>query len=117
MTSKILPCCTQFPKFDHLFDYCSVIGKLGYLETGSCPDIAYIAHQCVQVMSKPHTKHRNTISWLGCYFKRTRNKGMVMQPKRNQGLEVYVDANFAGNWAPDKVDNIDNSRSCHCFVI
>ena len=38
-------------------------------------------------------------------------------PKREQGLEVYVDANFAGNWDPDESNNVDTARSRHGYLI
>ena len=117
MTSKMLCRCCQFPTFDQSFDYRSVIGKLGYLETGSRPDIAYIAHQCVRFMSNQCTEQGNAIRWLGRYLKRTCDKGLMMQPKRDHSLEVYVDAEFAGNWDLDKSDDVHTARLQHRYVI
>lgn len=44
--SSILKRHQNSTSHDNSFNYRSVIGKLGYLEKGSRPEIAYIVHQC-----------------------------------------------------------------------
>ena len=46
---------------DNSFNYQSIIGKLGYLEKGSRPDIAYIVHQCAQFSTSPRVQHSRAI--------------------------------------------------------
>ena len=36
------------------FNYCSVIGKLNFLEKSTCPDIAYAIHQCTRFQLIPN---------------------------------------------------------------
>ncbi len=36
--------------FDNSFNYCSVIGKLNYLEKSTRPEIAYAVHQCLRTL-------------------------------------------------------------------
>ena len=38
----------------------------------------------------------------------TKNKGLIFTPDRSRGIEVYVDADFAGSW--DKADALDSSN-------
>ena len=117
MTSKILHRHSDSVEFDRSFHYRGVIGKLGYLETGSRPDIAYIAHQCARFSTKPMREHGNAIRWLGRYLKKTKDKGLIFTPQLDRGLEVHVDADFAGNWDPDESDDVDTARSRHGYVI
>ena len=42
---------------------------------------------------------------------------MILNPKINKGLELYVDADFAGNWDPVDTKNLDTARSQNGYVI
>lgn len=103
--------------FDQSFQYRSIIGKLNYLEKGSRPDIAYIVHQCARYSANPRKEHGEAIRWLERYLQGTRDKGMILQPIKGKGLEVYVDANFAGDWDPQDPIHRDNARSRHGYAI
>ena len=72
------------------------------MERGSRSDISYAVHQCARFCSDPKKEHGQAIRWLGRYLRHTRDKGTVLKPNLNKGLEVYVDADFAGNF--DKTD-------------
>ena len=42
---------------------------------------------------------------------------MIFTPDSSQGLEVYVDVDFAGNWNQDEVPHDqDTARSCHGYI-
>ena len=41
----------------------------------------------------------------------------MTQPKRNHGLEVHVDADFAGNWDLDESNDVNTVRLRHRYVI
>ena len=103
--------------FGNSFHYRSVLGKLNYREKGSRPDIAYITHQCARFLSCPKKEHAEAIRWLARYLKGTRDKGMILQPTGDKGLEVYVDADFAGNWDPKETHDRDTARSRHGYLI
>ena len=51
------------------------------------------------------------------YLKGTCNKGLILDPKRDRDLEVYVDADFAGSWDPKESHVRDTARSRHGYVI
>ena len=102
---------------DNSFNYRSIIGKLGYLEKGSRPDIAYIVHQCARFSTSPRVQHTRAIRWLGRYLKATKHHGMILRPDKSKGLELFVDADFAGNWDPVDTKNPDTARSRHGYVI
>ena len=117
MISKILTRGVDENEFDKSFHYRSIIGKLNYLEKGTRSDISYITHQCARYTENPKTSHAKAIRWLARYLKGTRNKGFEMKPDLTKGVEVYVDADFCGNW--DKKDSLhrDTARSRHGYMI
>lgn len=116
-TSKILRRHSNSSPFDGSFNYRSVVGKLNYLEKGSRPDIAYAVHQCARFSADPKQEHGDAIRWLAKYLKGTRDKGMVLKPTKERQLEVFVDADFAGNWHPDETDDRDTARSRHGYLV
>jgi hypothetical protein len=70
-----------------------IVGKLNYLEKGTCADISYIAHQCTRFAVEPKKEHGEVITWLGRYLKGTCDKGVILKPDSISGLEDFV-----GNW-------------------
>ena len=64
-SSTLLSRHTNLEDFDRLFNYRSVLGKLNYLEKGSCSDIAYIIHQCARFTTCPKKERGKAIAWLG----------------------------------------------------
>jgi len=115
--SKLLSRHSTSNDFDGSYNYRSIIGKLNYLEKGSRPDIAYITHQCARFTTCPKEEHAKAIRWLARYLKGTRDKGTILRPDKSRGLEVYVDADFAGNWDPKEFEDPDTARSRHGYFI
>ena len=87
------------------------------MEKGSRPDIAYITHQCARFTTCPKEEHAKAIPWLARYLKGNRDKGTILRPDKTKGLEVYVDADFAGNWDPKEFEDPDTARSRHGYFI
>jgi hypothetical protein len=54
---------------------------------------------------------------LGRYLKGTRDKGLILTPDGQSGLEVYADADFVGNWDPTDTQNRDSAPSRHGYII
>ena len=42
---------------------------------------------------------------------------MQLKTDKTKGLELYVDADFAGNWDPAETDDVDIARSRHGFCV
>ena len=116
-SSKILAKEPLSPPFDNSFHYRSVIGKLNYLEKSTRPDISYAVHQCARFTEEPKIEHGKAVRWIARYLKGTRNKGVILKPIANKELEMYVDADFAGNWKRDDANNRDNARSRHGYFV
>lgn len=115
--SEILRMYSNLPEFDNSFNYASVIGKMNYLERGSRPDIAYAVHQCARFSSSPKKKHADAVRWLGRYLLGTKDKGMIFKPDLSKSFEVYVDADFCGNYHKDECIDPSTVRSRHGYVI
>ncbi len=94
-----------------------MIGKLNYLERGSRSDISYIVHQCARFTTRPKKERAEALKWLGCYLKEKRDKGTIIRAQEGKDLEVYVDADFVGNWDPKDGSKRDTTRSRHGYLI
>ena len=116
-SSKILSHHSDSKDFDNSFNYRSLVGKLNYLEKCTRSDIAYASHQCARFTSNPKKEHGEAIRWLGRYLKQTMDKGTIMNPDINKDMEVYVDADFSGNWDPKESSHEDTARSRHGYII
>ena len=117
-SSKLVSRHSDSRPFDNSFNYRSVIGKLHYLVAGSRSECAYVVHQCARFSHDPKMEHGQAVRWIGRYLKGTKNEGTILKPDKSKSLEVFVDADFAGNW--DKsLAGLDRStaRSRHGFYI
>jgi hypothetical protein len=47
----------------------------------------------------------------------TRKRGIIYKPDKTNGLECYVDANFAGGWSQAVADNAENVLSHTGYVL
>ena len=117
-SSRILHRHTTSKPFDNSFAYRSVVGMLNYLDKGSRSDISYATHQCARFVDQPMKEHGDALRWLARYLKGTRDKGMIYKPDLSKGLEVYVDADFSGNWEKGEAPtDRDTARSRHGYFI
>jgi hypothetical protein len=68
-------------------------------------------------MSAPKYEHGKAVRWFGRYLLGTQDKGCIMRPT-DDSFDVYVDADFAGNWDPTTASNdIDTAWSRHGYII
>jgi hypothetical protein len=118
-SSRILGRHSESKSAPNDFHMRSVVGMLNYLDKGSRSDVAYATHQIARFVEDPKVEHADAVRWLAKYLLSTRDKGMVFRPDPSRGLEVYVDADFCGNWTKidaDKPDR-DTARSRHGYII
>ena len=108
-STKILSKQQDLPPFDRSFHYRSVIGRLNYLEKCTRPDISYAAHQCARFTEDPRQVHGKAVRWIARYLKGTRDEGIIIHPTNESELEVYVDADFVGNWKRSEALDRDNA--------
>ena len=60
-SSHILHGHPKSERFNQIFNYRSIIGKLGYLDKDSRPDISYATHQCARFAAYPSKEHGEAI--------------------------------------------------------
>jgi len=89
---------------------------LNYLEKCTRPDIAFATHQCARFSADPRKPHADAVKWLGCYHKTTWDKGLILRPT-GSSFNVYVDADFAGNWHRDDAEHSYTAWSRHGYII
>ena len=95
-----------------------VIGKLNFIANSTRADVAYATHQIARFVSKPKQEHVKAVEWLTKYLVQTKDEGYIIDPDSSKGLQVYVDADFAGNWDPRLAgEDIDTARSRHGYII
>ena len=51
------------------------------------------------------------------YLNENANEGTTLQPEKGRGLEVWVYAEFAGNWNMSESEDRETARSRHGYVI
>ena len=55
--------------------------------------------------------------WIGRHICGTIGKGLLLTLKRDEGLGVFVDADFAGNWNKEEAESSTNMLSRTGYVI
>ena len=80
------------------FHFRSVIGKLNFLEKSTRPDISISVHQCARFSDAPKKRHAKAVKRIERYMLATRDKGIIIHPKKSRQFACWVDADFAGNW-------------------
>jgi hypothetical protein len=81
-------------------------------------DLAYSVHQCARFSSDPKSTHGNAVRWIGRYLATSRNRGITFTPDESESFQVFVDADFSGNWSKDSAEeDTDTARSRTGFII
>ena len=74
----------------------AAVGMLNYLQCNTSPEIAMAVHQTARFCNDPKLCHEKAVMRLGRYLLHTMDRGIIFEPGTSQGLECYVDADFAG---------------------
>ena len=74
-------------------------------------------HQCAKNIQDPKLLYEQAVKHIGRYLYKTRDKGIILQPKKNGRLEVYIDSNFLGRWHQDYAEIRDSVLSNTGFVV
>ena len=87
-------------------NYISIVGMLNYLVNSTHPELSHALHQCARLCSDLKASHEAAIKHVIRYLLTTQERNGILAPKygintrpdMTRGLEVYVDASFAGDW-------------------
>ena len=72
---------------------------LMYLSSNAHPEIQFAAHQCARFTHCPRASHEEAIKHICRYLQGVKGRGLPFKPNSSLGLDLYVDANFAGLWS------------------
>ena len=100
-----------------MWAYRGAVGMLSYLCNSVRPELQMAVHQTARFLVNPMRSHELAIIRIGRYLVKNQDKGMIYHVDRSKGLEVYVDADFAGGWSAADAKNADNVLSRTGFVI
>jgi hypothetical protein len=81
----------------HPWLYCDAVGMLSYLSNSVCPEIQMAVHQTARFSVNPMQSHELAITRIGWYLVDNLDCGIQYKDDKSTGLEVYVDADFAGS--------------------
>ena len=90
---------------------------LGYLQDTTRPDIAMAVHQCARFNCVPKLSQERAMKRIMRYLLDTKDKGLIFRPDISEGLECFVDADFAGGWKDRDHTSSESVLSCTGFVI
>jgi hypothetical protein len=91
--------------------YCSAVGMLSYLSNSVRTEIQIAVHQTAWFSVNPMQSHKLAIMRIGRYLVDNPERGIQYKIDKSKGLEVYVDADFAGGWSAADSENADNVLS------
>ena len=82
--------------FNEEWNYAAAIGMLLYISSNTRPDIQFAVHQAARFTHSPRKSHGQAVKRIVRYLAGTSDKGTKFIPDLKQGLDCYVDADFAG---------------------
>jgi hypothetical protein len=85
------------PDMNKSWEYPVIVGMLMYLATNSCPDIAFVVHQCARFTHCPKSSHATAVKQILRYLQGTKTKGITLTPSKPRLLRGCAD--FAGTWS------------------
>jgi hypothetical protein len=65
----------------------------------------------------PKKEHGQALRWLGWYLKVTKTRGTILRPQEVKDLELFVEANFSGNWDVNETWDHNTARLRHGYII
>ena len=84
--------------FDEEWSCRSAVGMLLYVCSNTRPDLQFSVHQVCRFAHKPKKSHGQAVKRILRYLVATRERGLEFIPNMDEGLDCYVDADFAGLW-------------------
>jgi Reverse transcriptase (RNA-dependent DNA polymerase) len=82
--------------FDEQWSYPAAIGMLLYISSNTRPDCQFAVHQAARFSHCPRKSHAQAVKRIVRYLLKTKAKGIEFVPNLEEGLNCYVDADFAG---------------------
>jgi hypothetical protein len=99
------------------WNYAAAVGMLLYVSSNTRPDIQFAVHQVARFSHSPKVSHGQAIKRIVRYLVGTRDKGIRFQPDLQQGLDCWVDADFAGLYGYEDEQDPVSVKSRTGFVL
>ena len=99
------------------YNYASIVGMLLYLAGHTRPDIAYSVSQVARFMFCPKHSHEQALKMIGRYLIGTMDRGMILTPSGQIDIDAYPDADFAGLYGYEDVQDPVCVRSRTGYII
>ena len=115
--NKVLHKDERGKKRQQMWDYRSVVGMLNWLTRSTRPELIFAVSQVGRFLAFPKKSHEDAVLRVCCYLRDTRDKGMIMKPKKGRGFEVYADADFAGGFNKHNAEDTATAKSRTCYHI
>ena len=74
----------------------SVDGILPFLSGNSRPEMAFVVHQCARLTHDPKASHEEAMLRTCRHSQGTKTDGLILKPNPELGVDMFVDADFAG---------------------
>ena len=112
--------------FDEEWSYPAAVGMLLYLSSHTRPDIQFAVHQCARFTHAPKKSHAQALKRIVRYLAHTREpnaagipqaKGIIFTPNLKEGLDCYVDADYAGLFGHEDEQDPVSVKSRTGFVL
>jgi hypothetical protein len=122
-TSRPTPCeaplgkCPEAEPMSGQLNYRSILGMMMYLGTNTRPDCAFAINQCARFSNDPRLPHETALKRIGRYLLGTKTDGIFIKRTKETIMDCYVDADFAGLWGQEDVQDPTCVRSRTGFVI
>ena len=117
LIGEALGSCEDEERMTEDWDYHQVVGILLYISNNTRPDIAFSVSQVARFTSNPKKSHARAVIRIARYLQDTKQRGMLLKPNDNLGIDAYVDADFAGTWGSEASTSRESVRSRAGFVI
>jgi hypothetical protein len=103
--------------FDETWSYRSAVGMLLYVCSNTRPDLQFAVHQVCRFAHNPKKSHGQAVKRIIRYLVKTRDRGLEFVPNLEEGLDCYVDADFAGLWGHEDDQDPVSVRSRTGFTL
>jgi hypothetical protein len=105
------------PIFDEEWGYPAAVGMLLYISSNTRPDIQFAVHQVARFSHSPRKSHGQALKRIVRYLLETRTRGLMFSLDLGQGLNCWVDADFAGMYGYEDEQDPVSVKSRTGFVL
>jgi len=103
--------------FKEDWNYAAAVGMLLYVSSNTRPDIQFAVHQAARFSHCPKKSHAQAVKRIVRYLVGTADKGILFEPNLDEGLDTYVDADFAGLYGYEEEQDPVSVKSRTGYVL